>query len=34
MREFAAPAVSVRGLVKRYGDRTAVDGLDLEVRGG
>ena len=25
-------ALSVRGLVKRYGDVTAVDGLDLEVR--
>jgi len=28
------PAVSVRGLVKRYGDVAAVDGLDLEVRPG
>ncbi|MGK5544718.1 ABC transporter ATP-binding protein [Streptomyces sp. URMC 127] len=29
------PAVEVRGLVKRYGPRTAVDGLDLSVaRGG
>ena len=28
------PAVSVRGLVKRYGDRTILDGLDLEVRPG
>jgi ABC-2 type transport system ATP-binding protein len=27
-------AVRVRGLVKRYGDRTVVDGLDLEVRRG
>ena len=27
-------AVSVRGLVKRYGDRTAVDGLDLDIRRG
>jgi ABC-2 type transport system ATP-binding protein len=27
-------ALSVRGLVKRYGDVTAVDGLDLEVRPG
>ena len=34
MGELGAPAVSVRGLVKRYGDRTAVDGLDLEVREG
>ncbi len=28
------PAVSVRGLVKRYDKVTAVDGLDLEVRAG
>jgi ABC-2 type transport system ATP-binding protein len=28
------PAVSVRGLVKAYGARRAVDGLDLEVRQG
>jgi ABC-2 type transport system ATP-binding protein len=34
MTEIGAPAVSVRGLVKRYGDRTAVDGLDLEVHEG
>ncbi|MBT0568049.1 ABC transporter ATP-binding protein [Williamsia sp. CHRR-6] len=27
-------ALSVRGLVKRYGDITAVDGLDLELRRG
>jgi ABC-2 type transport system ATP-binding protein len=27
-------AISVRGLVKRYGDRTAVDGLDLDIRRG
>ncbi len=27
-------AVSVRGLVKRYGDRAAVDGLDLDIRRG
>lgn len=27
-------AVSVRGLVKRYGDVTAVDGIDLDVRRG
>ncbi|MFV2117697.1 ABC transporter ATP-binding protein [Streptomyces sp. Act-28] len=27
-------AVQVRGLVKRYGTRTAVDGLDLDVRTG
>jgi ABC-2 type transport system ATP-binding protein len=29
-----APAIAVRGLVKRYGTLTAVDGLDLEVRRG
>jgi len=28
------PAVLARGLVKRYGDLTAVDGIDLEVRRG
>jgi ABC-2 type transport system ATP-binding protein len=27
-------AISVRSLVKRYGDRTAVDGLDLDIRRG
>jgi ABC-2 type transport system ATP-binding protein len=27
-------AVSVRGLVKRYGDAVAVDGLDLDIRRG
>ena len=27
-------AISVRGLVKRYGERTAVDGLDLDIRRG
>jgi len=30
----AAPAVSVRGLTKRYGDHLAVDGIDLEVTHG
>jgi ABC-2 type transport system ATP-binding protein len=30
----AEPAVRVAGLVKRYGDRTAVDGLDLTVVAG
>jgi ABC-2 type transport system ATP-binding protein len=30
----SAPAISTRGLVKRYGDRTVVDGIDLEVRPG
>jgi ABC-2 type transport system ATP-binding protein len=29
-----APAVAVRGLVKRYGATTVLDGLDLEVRRG
>jgi ABC-2 type transport system ATP-binding protein len=29
-----APAVSVRGLIKRYGGRAVLDGLDLEVRHG
>ena len=28
------PALSCRGLVKRYGDVVAVDGLDLEVHRG
>src|SRR5215217_1465362 len=28
------PAISVRGAVKRYGEITAVDGLDLEVPEG
>jgi ABC-2 type transport system ATP-binding protein len=28
------PAIRVRGLIKRYGDAVAVDGLDLEVRRG
>ena len=27
----APPVIEVRGLRKRYGDRTAVDGIDLEV---
>ena len=27
-------AISIRGLVKRYGDRMAVDGLDLDIRRG
>jgi ABC-2 type transport system ATP-binding protein len=29
-----AAAISVRGLVKRYGDRVAVDGIDLDIRRG
>jgi len=32
--EAGGAAVRCRGLVKRYDDVTAVDGLDLEVRGG
>ena len=28
------PAVAVEGLVKRYGARTVVDGVSLEVRAG
>ena len=28
------PVVSCKGLVKRYGDVVAVDGLDLEVHAG
>ncbi|MDK3256193.1 ABC transporter ATP-binding protein [Blastococcus capsensis] len=27
-------AISIRGLVKRYGDRAVVDGLDLDIRRG
>ncbi len=30
----ASSAISVSGLVKRYGDRAVVDGLDLEVKTG
>ncbi|PSK87394.1 lipooligosaccharide transport system ATP-binding protein [Murinocardiopsis flavida] len=30
----AAPAISLRGVVKRYGALTAVDGLDLDVPAG
>jgi ABC-2 type transport system ATP-binding protein len=30
----AGPAISVRGLVERYGGRAVVDGLDLEVARG
>ena len=33
--QFAAPAaIYAAGLVKRYGNVTAVDGLDLEIPGG
>ena len=31
---MAAPSIRVSGLVKRYGDLVAVDGLDLEVAPG
>ena len=34
MAELAEPALSCTGIVKRYGDVLAVDGLDLEVRRG
>jgi len=34
MSDLPAPAVEVRGLVKRYGDFTAVDGIDLDVAAG
>ena len=34
MHEQQPPAVEVRGLVKRYGAKTAVDGLDLTVERG
>ena len=32
--DLASPMIEVTGLVKRYGDRTALDGVDLEVRAG
>ncbi len=31
---MSAPAISIRGVVKRFGSITAVDGLDLEVPSG
>ena len=34
VRTGEAPAVTVRGLVKRYGATTVLDGLDLDVRRG
>ena len=34
MHAGTGPALSVRGVVKRYGEITAVDGLDLEVPAG
>src|SRR5215210_5788055 len=30
----AAPIVEIKGLTKRFGEFTAVDGIDLEVRAG
>jgi len=30
----AGPVISVRGLVKRYGDLVAVDGIDFDVAAG
>ena len=33
-RLTAEPAVQVRGLVRRYGDRTVLDGLDLDIAPG
>src|SRR6266487_3055659 len=32
--DTSTPAVSIRGLVKRYGEVVAVDGIDLDVRPG
>jgi lipooligosaccharide transport system ATP-binding protein len=34
LSEVAAPAVSARGLIKSYGDRVAVAGIDFEVEPG
>jgi len=34
MAATESPLIEVEGLVKRYGNRTAVDGVDLEVRRG
>ena len=34
MNATAAPAISVKGLTKIYGDHRAVDDLDLEIRTG
>ncbi|THA58080.1 ABC transporter ATP-binding protein [Streptomyces sp. A0958] len=31
---FSGPAVRISGLVKRYGEKTAVDGLDLDIPAG
>ena len=30
----ASPALSVRGLTKRYGDRVVLEGFDLDVHAG
>jgi ABC-2 type transport system ATP-binding protein len=32
--QAGGPAIRIRGLVKRYGDRNAVDGVDLDVQQG
>ena len=32
--QTVVPAVSIRGLVKSFGDFTAVDGIDLDIRPG
>ena len=34
MAETDGPAISLRGLVRRYGDRVALDGVDLELPEG
>ncbi len=34
VRTDTSPAISARGLTKRFGERTAVDGLDLDVPRG
>ena len=34
MTQAAAPAISVRGLIKHYGGRAVVDGIDLDVGAG
>ena len=34
MSDPSVPAVSIRGLTKRYGEVTAVDGIDLDIREG
>ncbi len=34
MTDFTGPVIETHGLTKRYGDRTVVDGLDIEVPAG